>query len=87
MQRDGILKWFRGDTPKQRERQAKALAHPVRSAARLGLMWGALMWLLFLRTANLPALIVLAVASALFGVLTVLWVQRRRRRDLDASTP
>ena len=50
-------------------------------------MWGALMWLLFVRSANVPVLAGLVAASALFGVLTVLLMQRRRPRDLDATTP
>jgi hypothetical protein len=87
VQCDGILDWFRGETPKQRDKQARALVHPVRSAARLGLMWGALMWLLFFRTTNSAAVIGLAVGSALFGAGTVVWMQRRRRRDLNAPTP
>jgi multisubunit Na+/H+ antiporter MnhE subunit len=54
---------------------------------RLGLTWGALVWLLFVRSANVAVLIGLVVGSALFGVLTVVLMQRRRPRDLDATTP
>ncbi len=50
-------------------------------------MWGMLMWLLFVRSANVLVVVGLVVASAGFGILAVASMQRRRPRDLDATTP
>jgi hypothetical protein len=81
------MNWLRGDTPKQRERRARAVAHPVRSAVWLGVTWGALMWLLFVHSTNAVVVIALAGCSAFFGVATMLLMQRRWRREVGGPTP
>jgi hypothetical protein len=80
MNRAGLPGWWQQESPKQRAREEKLLAHPVRSAVRLAVLWGVGMWLLMLRSTDLTALTVLAIGSAAFGAFVVLATSRRHRR-------
>jgi hypothetical protein len=45
-------------------------------------LFGATVWLLFLRSTNATVLVVLVLGSAAFGAFTVLGTRRRQRRRL-----
>ena len=81
--------WFKGEMRREKlesrergaKRRARALEHPVRSAALTAIIWGAFMWLVEGRSSHVASVVALAVVSIGFG-FTMIWLAERTQRKL-----
>ena len=82
-----FMAWFRGDTRRQRQKDRRTPKHPIRSAIAAGGIWGVLMWLLLVRSVDVKRLVVLALASAVYGsfVSWERWTDRRETKGQDQT--
>ncbi len=79
-----LVAWWRGETPRQREKQLSILEHPWRYGALASVIWGALMFAFWIGIVGpgghvLIFLCILAPSSALFGFLTIRGTHRKFR--------
>lgn len=82
------LVWFTSEMRRERleardrqaKRRAKALDHRLRSVALAAVIWGGLMWVAVVRTADVVALIALAVTSIGYGFAVIGLAARMQRR-------
>jgi hypothetical protein len=82
--------WLREGTSEQQRKLAKAVAHPIRTVMFYAILFGAIEWVLWIRSGFPGGLVGLSVASvtwALFVFGMLKWRHRDQFRSFDGPLP